>query len=350
MLVSGQFFRSIPVSNMQQSGYKHEDASSRFRILSIIADGRIHSGADIAEQLNLTRAAIWKQIKQLQNTGLAIKTVRGQGYQLYAPLELLDSNRILASIESQNRSLLESIEIFQSIDSSNSRLLHNIQSGQHHAHVVLAEYQSHGRGRRGHRWLSPPASGICLSIGWHYEEVPADIACLSLSAGVAVIRALEKSGAHGAQLKWPNDIYHNESKLGGLLVESRIEHAGNCDIVLGLGLNYCLANDEQLGIEQDWTDVARVTGNLPGRNKLAGRLINELLNMFTDYAENGFAADIEQWRAVDLLKDRLVRIETTDESIMARVTGINEQGLLLAEVNGRSESFSSGEVSLRVSA
>ena len=107
--------------------------------------------------------------------------------------------------------------------------------------VCFAEHQSAGKGRRGRQWVSPFGSNIYMSILWRFQQD--GIACtagLSLAVGVAVIRALKTYGFNEVGLKWPNDIYCQGKKLGGILIEVSGEADGPCAVIIGLGLNLFL--------------------------------------------------------------------------------------------------------------
>lgn len=322
--------------------------STRFALLTLLADGHYHSGSDLGRSLNISRAAVWKQIQSLIALGMDIYSVKGRGYQLQAVPELLSKEAIVSAIDKETKDSLSKLEIHFEISSTNDYLLQHLNQKDLHGHVALAEYQSQGRGRRGANWVSPPAAGIYLSIAWHYEETPIDIACLSLASGVAVVRALESCGIQDVGLKWPNDIFWQERKLGGILVESKGEHAGPCDLVLGVGLNVNLPNLEEDEIDQPWVDLNTITQALPSRNHVVAALLKEFVSLLSCYSSEGFAKDIEQWRALDCAKGKKAVLNTSQESMVGRVIGIDDQGLLLMSVNGYIERYMSGQISFKV--
>src|SRR5690606_32300852 len=130
-------------------------------ILRQLSDGGFHSGEELARNLGVSRAAVWKRIRRLAGFGLEFRGVRGRGYHLAEPVDLLDAEAIRAALGSP----VSGLEVLFDTPSTNQRLLD--ASGMH-GRVVLAEYQHAGRGRRGRRWVCPPCSGICLSVGWHF--------------------------------------------------------------------------------------------------------------------------------------------------------------------------------------
>ncbi|HMB72126.1 MAG TPA: biotin--[acetyl-CoA-carboxylase] ligase, partial [Gammaproteobacteria bacterium] len=195
-------------------------------LLATLADGETHSGERLAADAGMTRAAVWKSIKRLDQWGLRVEAVSGRGYRLEQPIEWLEESLLRRQIDSDERFTLDGLDVFTEIDSTNRWLAHNPPARPGVLRVCVAEWQSAGRGRRERRWVSPLGSGICLSAAWVYEGVPRDISALSLAAGVATAHVIRRVCDVGPQLKGPYDIVWNSRKLGGLLVESSIESQG----------------------------------------------------------------------------------------------------------------------------
>jgi BirA family biotin operon repressor/biotin-[acetyl-CoA-carboxylase] ligase len=174
--------------------------------LGLLADGANHSGEQIAVQLGISRAAVWKQIQKLRQLGVQIEAVRGSGYCLTQPIELLDRQRILHEIGDAARARLERLDVVTVIDSTNSALLTGPRPVPGKLWACLAEYQRGGRGRRGRAWLAPLGRGLCMSVAWTFAGQPGDFAALGLAAGVAVRRALLAQTGLPIRIKWPNDL------------------------------------------------------------------------------------------------------------------------------------------------
>jgi len=303
-------------------------------LLSQLSDGQFHSGQSLANGLGLSRTAVWKHIQTLQTFAVDIRSV--PGFDRQALGKLVETNPYI-----------EHIDVFFETQSTNQYLLDKLSIGNVHGHVVLAEFQTAGRGRRGNQWLSPIASGLCLSIAWHFETSPASLMALSLASGVAVQRALHTFKVEKTGLKWPNDIMCDGRKLGGILLESRIEAAGTCDVVLGLGLNIKLPEKRMGKIEQAVTDIAQNCIERPARNELAITVIEELVCMLQQYAKEGFAPFIEEWRKYDCLQGKQAQLHLAEAKMAGEVLGIDENGLLIMQSDGVIQKFTSGELSVR---
>jgi BirA family biotin operon repressor/biotin-[acetyl-CoA-carboxylase] ligase len=325
--------------------------SRRLELLRLLADGREHSGEALAAPLGVSRAAVWKQVRQLSAWGLSVEAVAGRGYRLSAPLDLLDESVLLASLPDRARDRLRRLELVDELASTNETLLAVTDLAPGRADVCLAEFQTDGRGRRGRQWLAPFGSGICLSVSWCFAEAPPQLSALSLAAGVAVRRALSGLGIDGIELKWPNDILWRGRKLGGILCELRIEAAGPAYVVIGLGVNVRLPPAVRAAIVETGIEVASIDeiaeGGLPARSALAAALVNQLLLSLEEFDRDGFQPFFDEWSAADALVARAARVEHGATLTEGTARGIDLDGALLLEVDGRIRRFVSGEASLR---
>jgi BirA family biotin operon repressor/biotin-[acetyl-CoA-carboxylase] ligase len=322
------------------------------QILSLLADGEFHSGTELADALGISRSAIWKQLNGLAELGLQHSAVSGKGYRLDNPLELLDESKINEVVTDQAGALISSFEIHDQIDSTNRYLVERSQNNGLSGSVCFAEYQTAGKGRRGRQWVSPYGSNIYLSILWRFQQGPAAISGLSLAIGVAVIRALKQHQISDIGLKWPNDIYSQGKKLGGILVEVSGETDGPCSAVIGLGLNLFLPETQAEGITQAWTDLSKITGQSQlSRNQLAGILLNHLLPVIAEYESVGIQAYLDEWRSYDCLPGKSATLFIGQQQFEGIVQGIDDNGMLLIKrPDGNVQTFASGEVSFNSSA
>lgn len=319
-------------------------------LLALLADGRFHSGTDLAVAVGISRSAVWKQLQSLDELGLLLTAVSGKGYRLQQPLELLDASRIRQALSSQAAILLDALELHDVMVSTNSHLMASAQQQAPSGLVCLAEYQSAGRGRQGKRWISPYGHNIYLSLLWRYQQGPAVLAGLSLAIGVGVIRVLRQLGIEDTGLKWPNDIYWRGRKLAGILIEVSGESSGPCHAVIGLGLNVYLPSSQGQAIDQAWVDLQQILGpSLPSRNVLVASLLNTLLPIVADFDSRTAAAYLNEWRSYDCLLGLPAVLSMGAQAFHGIVQGIDDEGLLLLEgEEGSLRRFASGEVSLKV--
>ncbi|HZF14827.1 MAG TPA: biotin--[acetyl-CoA-carboxylase] ligase [Steroidobacteraceae bacterium] len=322
------------------------------RVIERLADGRFHSGENMAKSLGVSRSAIWKSLRTVRELGLEVHAVTRKGYRLPRPLELLDERAIRAHVAKDSARRVGDLKVHHSIESTNTLLLAASTSAAGKAQVCLAEYQTAGRGRRGKRWVMPFGAGLCLSVGWTFAETPRQLSALGLAIGVAVLRAVRRLKGAAVTLKWPNDIWHEGRKLGGILLELQAEADGPAFVVVGLGLNYRLPAASRkeiaaLGLES--AEIGELFGDAaPGRNELAGTVIDEIVAALGEFERHGFAPFHKEWREADALSGRTVTAMKGSELQGGIARGIDEEGALLIEYRGRVIKIVSGEVSLRL--
>jgi BirA family transcriptional regulator, biotin operon repressor / biotin---[acetyl-CoA-carboxylase] ligase len=320
-------------------------------LLRLLADGEVHSGERLAQALGHSRAAVWKAVARLREHGIAVNAIPRRGYQLPDSVELLDADAIRAGIAAAQRPRLRALELLFEVDSTNSRLLERAAPPPGAGDACLCELQYAGRGRLGRRWVAPFGSGLALSLAWTFSDAARSLPALSLGVGVAVVRALNRAGARGIGLKWPNDIWFEDAKLGGVLIELRAEAGGPAHVVIGVGLNLHLppaarAELDALGVQV--TAASAAAASQPSRNMVAGAILDELLSMLLAYERHGFAAFRDAWTALDALGGRPAQICVGDRIVTGVARGVDQEGALLLESDNRVQRFVSGEASLRL--
>jgi len=323
-------------------------------VFAELSDGQFHSGEDLAQALGVSRSAVWKAVKSLRDLGATLHAVRNRGYRLAKSSEPLAAERILEKLSEAVRKRVRSLEVAWTVGSTNTELLSRANPPNGSSEVMLAEYQTAGRGRRGRAWLAPPGGAICLSLSWTFRDVPADLGALGLVIGVCELRALHALGITGAKLKWPNDVLVDERKLGGILIELRAESAGPACVVIGIGLNVALgapllAQIAETGIAA--TDL--VTAGLvePSRNSVAGALVDSCIRGLQEFERDGLRPFVENWRDADALQGKMVDVRgAVGEVTRGLARGVDLHGALLVETAEEGlKKFVSGDVSVRVS-
>lgn len=316
------------------------------QLLRLLADGDYHSGQALGKTLGISRTAVWKQLQKVQQW-LPLESHRGRGYCIPGGLDLLDQNTILARLQPRSKTHLSALTVLMETDSTNAWLL---RGGHTAGAVCLAERQLTGRGRRGRPWVSPFAQNLYLSVLWRFGGGAGVLEGLSLAVGVTIAQALEELGLTGAGLKWPNDVLWQGDKLAGILLEMTGDPAGECQVVVGVGLNVNMPEAEQ--IDQPWTDLTRMARAQgiapPSRSQLTAVLLDHLLPLLAEFDQRGFADWRDAWleRAVGL--GQQVDLQTVTRQISGRLLGVDTTGALRLEVEQGEQVFHGGEVSLRM--
>ncbi|WP_110877755.1 bifunctional biotin--[acetyl-CoA-carboxylase] ligase/biotin operon repressor BirA [Franconibacter helveticus] len=316
-----------------------KDNTIPLTLMSILADGQFHSGEQLGDSLGMSRAAINKHIQTLRDWGVDVFTVPGKGYSLPEPVQLLDEEVI------RNQVQKGSVAVLPVIDSTNQYLLDRLSSLQS-GDACIAEYQQAGRGRRGRKWFSPFGANLYLSMYWRLEEGPAAAIGLSLVIGIVMAEVLHDLGADQVRVKWPNDLYLQDRKLAGILVELTGKTGDAAQIVIGAGINLAMRRVESEVVNQGWINLQEA-GIKIDRNKLAVRLINELRVALEQFEKEGLSPFLMRWEKLDNFIHRPVKLIIGDREIFGISRGIDEQGALLLEQNGVIKAWVGGEISLR---
>ncbi|MGE8069669.1 bifunctional biotin--[acetyl-CoA-carboxylase] ligase/biotin operon repressor BirA [Pseudomonas sp. NPDC089569] len=312
-------------------------------LLELLKDGRFHSGQALGAALGISRSAVWKQLQQLEaELGLSIHKVRGRGYQLAAPLTLLDPVEISRLAPSCGWP----VQVFDSIDSTNAEALRAIEQNRPSPFLVLSERQTAGRGRRGRKWASPFAENIYFSLVLRVEGGMRQLEGLSLVVGLAVLRTLRQLGVSRVGLKWPNDVLVDQKKIAGILLELVGDPADVCHVVLGVGINVNMQMTDE--VDQQWTSMRLEAGRVFDRNQLVAELGIALQDYLARHQADGFSALRAEWEQNHLWQGRDVSLIAGVNQIDGEVLGIDNQGALRLRVAGVEKVFSGGELSLRL--
>ncbi|WP_038903025.1 bifunctional biotin--[acetyl-CoA-carboxylase] ligase/biotin operon repressor BirA [Dickeya zeae] len=316
-----------------------KDYTVPLKLISILSDGEFYSGEYLGELMGMSRAAINKHIQTIREWGLDVYTVTGKGYSFSSAIQLLDADEICSKIPDGN------IAVLPVIDSTNQYLLDrldSISSGD----ACIAEYQQAGRGRRGRQWFSPFGSNLYLSLYWRLEQGPAAAVGVSLVIGIVMAEVLHQLGAEGVRVKWPNDLYLNDRKLAGILVELNGRTGDAAHLVIGAGINLRMNSSGSNVINQEWINLQEAGIDID-RNSLAVKLITELRTALAVYEQQGLAPFISRWSSLDNFYNRTVKLIVGNREIVGIDKGIDNQGALLLEQDGEIRSYIGGEISLR---
>lgn len=244
----------------------------------------------------------------------------------------LDPDLIYRSISNAAREHLDSLDVLDVVPSTNTWLMQQEHHEKGRFHAALAKHQTAGRGRQGKRWYCPPKAGVCLSLGYTFKHNPNNISCLTLAAGVATTLALNSLGANGLRLKWPNDIYADNAKLGGILTDAQTATGGRITMICGVGINCDLSlagdGDEPTGLDYLMTDLRSHMDELPQRSLVAGAIIDRLILAVLRFEEEGLDPFRADWNRVDWLRNKKVVVDMPDSRIQGIADGIDANGAL----------------------
>lgn len=314
-----------------------------WQLLNLLADGEFHSGEVLAQQLGVSRASVSNALAGIEDYGVALHRIRGRGYRLARPWQRLEREQVLRWLGDEAGQL--EVEVVAQATSSNTLLLQRAQSGTAPSGSVLAvELQTAGRGRMGRMWHSGLGSTLTFSLLWRFDCGLNALSGLSLVVGVAIVRALNKLGAQGVQLKWPNDIMTRQGKLGGVLIEAQGDMLGPSTVVIGIGLNFSLPDNFASRIDQPISTLDEVCQDMPTRNRLLAAVLQELAGALRQFAQQGFDTFREEWERCHIHQNRPIQLRIADGSVVKGIArGVSNGGALCLETVQGVRQFNSGE-------
>jgi BirA family biotin operon repressor/biotin-[acetyl-CoA-carboxylase] ligase len=232
--------------------------------------------------------------------------------------------------------------------STNTELYQRAGLGAPSGSVIVTGHQTAGRGSRGRHWAASPQTSLTFSLLWRFDGEMSRLAGLSLAVGVAVVRALAACGATGVSLKWPNDILHDNAKLGGILIELLSDAQGPA-AVIGLGLNLGLPTALDLNaLALRPAALDQLLDPVPERHRLFALLLLELAAVLDRFSSDGFAAVRDEWQAHNAWQGKPVQLLREGRVEMAGVCrGADADGALLVQTAHGIERCLSGDLSLR---
>jgi BirA family biotin operon repressor/biotin-[acetyl-CoA-carboxylase] ligase len=332
-----------------------EPGSLTFTLLHLLADGEFHSGEVLAQQLSISRASVNNALRGIEHFGLTLFSVRGRGYRLSHPLQLLNAQCIEELMGERGKDF--KIEILNTGTSSNTLLLQrakqDIESNlaPPSGSVLALEWQSSGRGRLGRTWHAGLGNSLTFSLLWRFDCGLSALSGLSLAVGVGLIRAFHVLGIQDVQLKWPNDVLGEQGKLAGILIEAQGDMLGPSTVVMGVGINLDLQKSITQRVDQPITSLSDTLGDsslVPERNLLFATILVELGNVLQEFAKQGFAAFREEWQAYHGFQNQWVQLLLPDGSTVSGVVrSVANDGALELEIEQQLRRFNVGEVSLR---
>jgi BirA family biotin operon repressor/biotin-[acetyl-CoA-carboxylase] ligase len=320
--------------------------SVRDGVLDMLANGgeRVVSGSYMASELGVSRAAVWKAVQRLQESGYVIDGAPNRGYLLRGAHDVLTERGIGLLWDEPLRSQV-SLQVKEKTESTNDDIRRIAEQGAPAFSVVAASQQTAGKGRRGRAFFSPAHSGVYLSLLVRPQGGMAQASSITCAAAVAVCRAVEQVASCEAHIKWVNDVYVGGRKVCGILTEGAadLETGGLRYAVVGIGVN---AYAPEGGFPPDIAMRAgaimdTVTPN--ARNRMAAAIVSEFSTLYNGKVYDTFVAEYQ--RRSMMPGRNIVVLSPSDGERRARAVRVNDDlSLRVRYQDGTTEDIRSGEV------
>jgi BirA family biotin operon repressor/biotin-[acetyl-CoA-carboxylase] ligase len=300
------------------------------------------SGEALAGTLGLSRVAVWKRVNRLKSLGYAIQGSPRRGYQLLAIPDKLLPLEILSGLHTQL--FRGPIYYFERLSSTNDLAKELGARDSPEGTLVVAEGQTGGRGRLGRRWDSPPGAGLYVSLLLRPPLPPTELPQITLTAAVAVVRALKRATGVAPGIKWPNDLMLAGKKLGGILTEMETESDRIRHLVVGLGLN---VNNPAFPAELETTatSLALATGRTYSRLEILQGWLEEMEDLYQRFLAREFPAILKEWKVYTTTLGKAVTVRQGAVEISGQALEVAPDGALLIEMHsGEVVRVTSGEI------
>lgn len=304
------------------------------------------SGEFLAGEFGCSRAAIAKRIDQLRAAGILVEARPRRGYRLAYPYRWWRQDALAAALGSAGAAL--SLSVLPETPSTNDWLGGRLATEPAGFRgMAVTDFQTGGKGRRGRSWLSPSGRQLTCSFGIVSAQAPLVWIGVALAVGVVVASVLRQQG-WPVRLKWPNDLMLSEAKLGGILVEMDALAEGPSRIVIGLGINEHLRQEEACELAREVAALQPAEPNPAyDRQALLLAIAVGIDGLLDDFPATGLAPWLACWDELDMLRGRPVSYQHGDSWLPGVAQGVDAQGCLLVQTDAGLARCHSGEVSVR---
>ncbi|WP_010095870.1 biotin--[acetyl-CoA-carboxylase] ligase [Ornithinibacillus scapharcae] len=320
--------------------------STRSRIINFLSENQdtYVSGQDISNELEISRSAIWKHMKELEKDGYVIEARPNKGYRIIESPSKVSENTLQWGLSTE---WLGKSIIHKESTSSTQIIAHKLaMENAEHGTVVIANEQTAGKGRLNREWHSAKYKGIWLSLVLRPNILPNLAPQLTLLCATVLATVLKEELNLDPKIKWPNDIMLEDKKVAGILTEMQAEQDKINYIVIGIGMNVNhdmkdLPND----IQYRATSLKLQSGKEWDITKLIQSILERFESTYMEYMQNGFSTIKEIWESYGYRIGEKMHIKMFKEVKKAILVGIAEDGALLAQYeDGLVNKVFSGEI------
>jgi BirA family biotin operon repressor/biotin-[acetyl-CoA-carboxylase] ligase len=305
------------------------------------------SGTELAEQLKISRAAVWSRIEELRSLGYDIEASPHFGYRLVNSPDVLHADDLLSRL-GKTKIIGRDIRVFEQTTSTNDVIEKLARDGVKEGVVVFAESQTKGRGRLGRKWVSPAHKGLWFSVLLRPDLRPQETTQLTVASAVALRRAIKNVTGISAEIKWPNDILIAGKKVAGILTEMSAELDKVRYVILGIGIDVNLdAGEFPSELKKIATSLKIESGETVSRAELATAILRELDKDYSRACGHFFADVADEWEENCTTIGKSVAVQIGERKIRGRAESLDDDGaLLLRTEHGHLERITGGDVTL----
>jgi len=304
------------------------------------------SGQDLSDVLRISRVAVWKHIKKIQELGYTVKSKQKLGYKLTSNSDELFPWEITSGLKT--KMIGQQAYYFDSIDSTQNQALKMADEPANNGTVIIAAKQTGGKGRSGRKWISPKG-GIWLSIILQPKFDISITTLFPIASALALSNALEKTLKISPELKWPNDLTIKGKKIAGMLVDVSLESNRIENMVLGVGINFDVDAKQIEKVLKDSSNFYGVASLSEQKKKtkpiqLVQTFLVELEKIYDLLNTKQTKKIISEWTKRSSTIGKNVVLDTRDGKIKGKALKIDEDGALVVSDNGKINRIIAGDI------
>ena len=310
------------------------------------------SGEIIALALNKSRTSIWKAIQSLKKEGYSIESSTNKGYTLSQNNDVLSEQQITQELIQQHHPIDWNIQTMESTTSTNDLAKLYANQNSTTPAIFISEEQTAGRGRLGRKFVSPSKTGLYISLCLFPTIALEDLSLITCATAVACVETLEELTGKSLNIKWVNDLFYQDKKVGGILTEviSDFESQQVQSLIVGMGIN--LIENPKSFPEELHSIVGSIFSSKTEYNNSSfnrNHFIAQFLEKWTFYYQNLSKRDfIESYKEHSNVIGKFVNIFEGNQTYSAYAKDIDENGHLIIEKEDNSlHTLSYGEISIR---
>lgn len=291
--------------------------------------------SDLELTLNASKPELLSYLKALESMGLDL-LYENEKVKIKHSIDTIELDVLKENLKSH--SINKPIQYHFTTTSTNHLAVNNKVPS-----LYICDHQSQGKGRQNKTWVTPLGQSVALSISHAFDCGLSDISGLSTVIGVAIIKTIEQLGGQGMGLKWPNDIIGKNGKIAGILIEAS-GNTKSCFVVIGIGLNWSVRQSILEKVDKKCMNVG--LKNI-SRTRFIAALIINVSQLIQEFSQNKLENIIPIWKKYDCYTGKAIDVIQDKKTKVAKYLGINSQGYLLVEMQGKTKLLSSGEVTIR---
>ena len=304
------------------------------------------SGQDLSDVLRISRVAVWKHIKKIQDLGYTVESKQKLGYKLIKNSERLLPWEITKGLKTNK--IGQRVYYFDSIDSTQNQALKMAAETVNDGTLIVASKQTGGKGRSGRKWISPQG-GIWISIILHPKFDISITTLFPIASALALSKALEKTMSISPELKWPNDLTLNGKKIAGMLVDVSLESNQIENMVLGVGINFDIEAKKVEKLLKDTPNFYGVASLNEQKKKikpveLVQTFLVELEEIYELLNSKQTKKIISEWTKRSSTIGKKIEMNTTDETIKGKAIKIDEDGALIVSTGDKIQKVIAGDI------